>query len=124
MLLEQQLEASMEGDGKAASLLNGNTSLTEPTSENEGNNSSNNKKNDTSSVKKNCINYRDGAQSNNQSNGNCTWRKNAVLIVGASMPSNINERMLSRKYTIKVRCFPYATVSGMFDNKSQRKLFC
>ena len=81
---------------------------------NKGNNSSNNNK-DTYSVKKIGMNYCDGAQLNSQSNGNGKWRKNTGLIVGGSLLSNIIERTLSRKYTIKVRSFPGVTVSDMFD---------
>ena len=104
----------MQGDGKATSLPNGKASLTKPSSVNKGNNRSNHNK-DTNSVKKIGMNYCDGAQSNCQSNENGKWCKNTVLIVGDSMLSNINERMLSRKYTIKVNIFPGATVSDMFD---------
>ena len=109
-----KVKQSMQGDGKATSLPNGEASLTKPSSVNKGNNSSDNNK-DTNSVKKIGMNYCDGAQSNSQSNENGKWRKNTVLIVGDSMLSNINERTLSRKYTIKVRSFPGATVSDMFD---------
>ena len=43
------------------------------------------------------------------------WPRNTILITGDSMLSNINERTLSRKYKTKIRSFPGATVSDMFD---------
>ena len=46
---------------------------------------------------------------------NGVWPKNTVLITGDSMLTNINERTLSKNFNTKVRSFPGARVSDMFD---------
>ena len=46
---------------------------------------------------------------------NGVWPKNTVLITGDSILRNINERTLSKNFNTKVRSFPGARVSDMFD---------
>ena len=101
---------SMQGDGKATALPNGKASLTTPTfentSENKGNKSSNINKNDTNSVKK--------TQSNSQSTGKGKWGKYNMLIVGDSMLSHTNGRILSKKCTTRFAA-SQVLQSEMFD---------
>ena len=42
------------------------------------------------------------------------WRKNTILIATDSIFNQINEKMLSRKFNIKVRAFNGATIEDMY----------
>ena len=53
---------------------------------------------------------------------NGVWPKNTMVITGDGMLTNINERALSKNFNTKVRSFPGARVSDMFDTISSHSL--
>ena len=64
--------------------------------------------------------YRNKIEGNNskfsKSENNNLWPENTVLITGDSMSFGLDEKRLSRRYNVKVRCHPGACLKDMYDH--------
>ena len=82
------------------------------------NKSINNKKPMDDAVNENL--YRNKIEGNNskfsKSENNNLWPENTVLITGDSMSFGLDEKRLSRRYNVKVRCHPGACLKDMYDH--------